>query len=367
MSIKELRESIEVEDINFLLGELGCSPLVQKGDVYITETICHNAPGEGSHKLYFYPSTHLWQCYTQCQSSFDIFELIVKHKSIMGTDWSIGQAIGWAKNKLGYDDFNFFDTQEKITDDWKILNRYLKEATVEEKTFKTNEVIEAPFLEALPKCVVTEWMNNGINQSTHLKYGIRYYPVENCIIIPHLNTDGALVGIRQRTLEPKQIELFGKYRPARIQGNMYNHHLGYELYGLNYNKDNIKKVKKAIIFESEKSVMIYDTLFGADSNISVACCGSNISQKQVDLLISLGVREIIVAFDKEYQQVGDTSFKRQIKMFENIHRRFNSMVEISFMFDKENKLKYKSSPVDEGAEKFLHLFKNRIFIKEKGE
>ena len=55
------------------------------------------------------------------------------------------------------------------------------------------------------------------------------------------------------------------------------------------NKDNIRKIKKAIVFESEKAVLQYDSYFGPESNISVACCGSNLITYQLELLLSLKV------------------------------------------------------------------------------
>lgn len=362
MDIKELRESLSVEDINFLLGEWGCCPLSKKGDNYTTETLCHNHAGEGSHKLYYYPNTCLWQCYTGCQSSFDIFELIVRHTEHIGNPLSLTQAISWVKNKMGIDGFDF-EVQSKISDDWKIIGMYQKEEKNNEEPRKENKELLVSCLSNLSLCSVAEWVECGIGIHTHVKYGIRYYPTRNCIIIPHYNKNGGLVGIRQRTLEQEQIDMWGKYRPATIQGEMYNHHLGYELYGFNFNKESIKRVKKAIIFEGEKSVMIMDSLLGENGNVSVACCGSNISKSQIDLLLELEVNEIIIAFDKEFKEIGDAEFKRQVKVFESIHKKFSPYVKISFLFDKEGIMGYKSSPVDEGKDKFLHLYNNRITLE----
>ena len=53
------------------------------------------------------------------------------------------------------------------------------------------------------------------------------------------------------------------------------------LYNLNNSKDNIKLIGKAIVFESEKSCLLYQTYFGIENDISVACCGSNLSIHQV--------------------------------------------------------------------------------------
>lgn len=95
-----------------------------------------------------------------------------------------------------------------------------------------------------------------------------------------------------------EAEVYGKYRPIKINNQLYNHPLGLNLYGLNWNKQAIQKMKKVIVFESEKSVLKYATYFGWNNNISVACCGSNISSHQIQLLLDCGVEEIIIAFDR---------------------------------------------------------------------
>ena len=86
---------------------------------------------------------------------------------------------------------------------------------------------------------------------------------------------------------------------------MYNHALGYNLYNLNHSKNNIKAIKKAIIFEGEKSTLLYASYFGIDNDISVAVCGSSLTTYQIQLLKSLDVEEIIIAFDKQFKELGD--------------------------------------------------------------
>jgi DNA primase len=58
---------------------------------------------------------------------------------------------------------------------------------------------------------------------------------------------------------------------------MYNHPLGLNLYNLNNSKDNIKKMQTAIVVESEKSCLLFQSYFGIENDITVACCGSNLS------------------------------------------------------------------------------------------
>ena len=82
----------------------------------------------------------------------------------------------------------------------------------------------------------------------------------------------------------------------------------------------------------------------------------------MDLLIGAGAKEIIIAFDKQFQVKGDDEFKHLVRNLKSIHRRYNNYVSVSFMFDKENILDYKMSPIDKGKENFLKLFKNRIVL-----
>ena len=134
------------------------------------------------------------------------------------------------------------------------------------------------------------------------------------------------------------------------------------LYGFNWAKENISIVKKAIVFESEKSVLMYMSYFGIENSIAVACCGSNLSSYQVQLLLDAGATEIIVAFDRQFQEIGDSEYKRLTKNLLKIHEKYKNYATISFIFDKNKITGYKASPIDEGPEKFLKLFQERIIL-----
>ena len=123
-----------------------------------------------------------------------------------------------------------------------------------------------------------------------------------------------------------------------------------------------KTMKKAFIFEGEKSCLLYASYFGIDNDISVACCGSSLIAYQVKLLLDLGVEEIIIGFDKQFQEFNDEEHKKLVKNLKNIHKKYGMFVNISYMFDKWDLLDYKSSPIDHGKETFLELFKRRVTI-----
>ena len=168
--------------------------------------------------------------------------------------------------------------------------------------------------------------------------------------------------MRGRTLIQDEAEIYGKYRPMRICKNLYNHPLGMNLYNFNNSKDNIKLMKKAIIFEGEKSCLLYKSYFGLENDISVACCGSSVSTYQIQLLMDAGAEEIIIAFDRQFVEIGDKEFKHLTKNLIKINEKFSNIVNISFIFDKNMITGYKDSPIDCGKNVFLKLFKERVIL-----
>ena len=193
---------------------------------------------------------------------------------------------------------------------------------------------------------------------------IGYAPASAQITIPHFDINGRFIGLRGRALCQPDIDMYGKYRPLTIQlgGKItqFNHPLGMNLYNLNNSKDNIKRIGKAIILEGEKSALKFQSFFGVDNDITVACCGSNISAYQIQLLLDCNVKEIIIAFDRQFQEIGDAEFKHLTNNLTKINDRYKNYVDISFIFDKKMITGYKDSPIDCGPEIFLKLWKERI-------
>ena len=112
----------------------------------------------------------------------------------------------------------------------------------------------------------------------------------------------------------------------------------------------------------EKSCLLYASYFGIDNDISVACCGSSVSLYQIEMLQRAGAQEIIIAFDRQFQSIGDDEFKKLKANLLKIHSKYKNDVIISFIFDKEMITNYKSSPIDHGPDIFLKLFKERIIL-----
>lgn len=362
---EEVKKQLTLDDTFSLLQEWGGDPIYTSFGI-ISTTICHNPPGEGSRKLYFYSNSGLFRCFTGCDAIFDQFELCMKVARIQWhEEMDLNQAVRWVAKRFGIAGTNVDTNEQEKIEDWQKFANYERIQELEIPAVKENVLkqYDKTILDRFNYFVkIDPWLREGISQSTLENARIGFYPGNDQITIPHWDKDGNFVGLRGRTLCKEEADMYGKYRPMKVNKQMYNHPLGMNLYGYNWSKDNIKIMKKAIVFESEKSVLMYASYFGWENNISVACCGSSLSAYQMQLLIDAGATEIIVAFDRQFQEIGDNEFKHLKTNLLKLKDKYGQTVSISFIFDKNMITGYKASPIDEGPEKFLQLFKERIVL-----
>lgn len=368
-----IKNSLSLEQMYSFLDDLGAAPQPQ-GTMILNKTVCHCG---NSHKLYYYDNTKLFRCYTDCGGeAFDIYELTRKVKSRenpkirytkegkeYSDEWNLPEAIEFVAQYFGFSPIEKeTENAMSILDDWKVLNNYDRIEKINNETQIVElKIYDNGIIERLPRPIIEPWEKEGITREVMNNCNICYDP-KNCgIVIPHYDIDNRLIGIRERTLI-KEDEIKGKYRPAYIGRQLYNHPLSFNLYNLNNSKDSIKTIKKAIIWEGEKSCLLYASYFGIDNDISVACCGSSLIPYQVKLLLNLGVEEIIIGFDKQFQEFNDDEHKKLVKNLKNIHKKYGTYVQISYLFDKWNLLEYKDSPIDKGKDIFLELFKRRVIL-----
>jgi hypothetical protein len=358
----EVRNSLTPDQVFELLTEWGGEPEYTDFGI-LSATICHNPAGTGSRKLYWYSNTKLFQCYSNCDS-FDIFELAIKVAKIQeNKELDLNAAVRLIAYKFGILTY-IKEEDETSLEDWEIFNRYDRIQEVELKDYNVElKEYDKSILDRLNYNVqITPWVREGMTQEVLTRAGIGFYPGGNQISIPHYDENNRFVGLRGRTLSEDDAERYGKYRPMIINKLQYSHPLGMNLYNLNNSKDNIATMGKAIVFESEKSCLLYSSYYGAENDISVACCGSNLSMYQMQKLIASGAKEVIVAFDRQFQSIGDDEFKNLTAKLVKLHNKYHNYVLMSFIFDKKKITGYKASPVDEGPEKFLQLFKDRVIL-----
>nr|DAR67367.1 MAG TPA: DNA primase [Caudoviricetes sp.] len=325
-----IRQLLTTDDIIQLMKALGAIQYLDKGDYLQFPTICHNRyEGDAGFNLSYYVESKRFYCFSNCHS-MDIFEVIKKRWELLGVEkYSFLDILHFVLNNSqisldGVESPETFDSPIKLRD----------------FQIKTEEVIlpekNPHVLELFTDYKADEWLSDGISIAAMDKYGIKFDQLENAIIIPHYDVNGRLIGVRRRALNPEDIEQ-GKYKPIFKEGQSYSHPLGYNLYGLNLVKDEIRKQRRVFIAEGEKSALQAQTLYG-NQNVVVSACGSKINRWQVHLLMKYcQPNEIIVAFDKGLD-------------YSDIHKmceKYSTYCQFSYLCDStDTLLRDKESPFD---------------------
>lgn len=347
INANDLIDVLNEDDVIKLMRELGSEDFKEFGEGYIFRSICHDSD---SYKLHYYTQSKKFYCF-RCAKQMSVYNLIMK---VNGCEFK--------------DAFRLLKS---------IVNGYNRTITGFGVNIRKQTSLDKIIAEPLPQVKkkylyeifknepIKEWEKDNINYKATEKFKIRKDDVKNRIIIPHFNINDELIGIRVRHLNPIDVENKGKYIPLFYDGIGYNFPISQNLYGLNISKDNIKKYKKCIVVESEKSCMVYETYF-PNNNICVAICGSNFSNTQKKILLDLcpDIEEIVISLDRQYQYETDedaVQWKNKIhKMAENLL----PYCKVSYIWDsdKDRLLGYKDSPLDINKNTFLKLIETRITI-----
>ena len=351
-----LKNGMGIENVYTFLTGLGISGYYADEHKLVFETCCHNHIGEGSKKLYYYDNTKLFYCFTGC-GYFDIFELLSKMNVIKNNEeLELEEAINIYRESQG---FLLVSEKDKPLSSNQDVN---SEYTAPEMNHFSME-----YFNELPRVILKDWEREGIPDYTQHKYNVRFNYEKTSMLFPHQDEDFNLLAVRQRLLRKEDILRFGKYRPLERHNVLFSAPSSFYLFGLAHNKTNIRIIKKAIVFEGEKSVMKLDYLLGEDKNIGVAAFGMNFSRHQFEKLASLGVEEIIFAFDRQFKEVEDREFEELLKLFRKIQERFGDNdrgIKLTFILDDEEISGYKDSPVDCGFDVFNNLYHGKRTMKE---
>ena len=82
----------------------------------------------------------------------------------------------------------------------------------------------------------------------------------------------------------------------------------------------------------------------------------------MQLLLDCGAEEVVIAFDKQYQELNTKESKQWSTKLTKLHNKYKNDCVVSFLWDKGTLLGYKDAPIDQGKDTFLCLFKNRIIL-----
>lgn len=363
-----LLEHITEEQILEMMKGFGATPYgaIKEKEIWF-ETICH---GGDSHKLCYFRDSKSFYCYTNC-GQMSLFNLVMKVKN-----YNFVEALTYIANLMGISNRYGFNTRiQSMSSELVKIDKYIQ--------LRKHKITDISHLPAIDNKILnyfednvfyTGWIEEGISIETMKTFNIRWYESEKHIIIPHNNINGELVGIRRRSLQEKDKN--NKYMPETIEGNIYTHSLNLNFYGLDKHINGIRKTKKVVIVESEKSVLLAHQYYGDDAFV-IATCGFNISNWHRDLLLSLGVEEVMLGFDKDFlptdfEDLSEENseykkYQRFVRRLFSLAHKFTPYCRTYILWDDMGLLKKKDSPFDRGKETLETIMKHKIEVNTNRE
>lgn len=160
---------------------------------------------------------------------------------------------------------------------------------------KDYKILPEKILDLFPEAVSDLFLEDNIDEFTQNSFEIRYDKSTNRILIPVRNEKKELVGILSR--------INAKEFPNKV--SKYNTFISYPpslvLFGIDKNLQFIKNEGYAVLVEAEKSVM---KAFSKGIRNVLAVGGSHLFEEQCELLIRLGIKDIVVSFDSNKSFTG---------------------------------------------------------------
>ena len=188
-----------------------------------------------------------------------------------------------------------------------------------------------------------EWIDEGITEEELKKYDIRIDPTSNRIVYPVFSNDDELISVKGRTR-------FKNYRDLKIMKYINFFKLGGRLdyfQGMQQARNSINSSGEIIIVEGIKSVMKLDQ-WGFHNTVSAET--SKLNEYQIELLIRMKVRDVVIAFDKDVQMKKIRECTELLKRFANVY----------VVYDRWRLLENKDSPCDRGKDTWIYLYNNKI-------
>lgn len=256
---------------------------------------------------------------------------------------SFNNSLEWLCNKLNID-------QNSCENDIKTLDIVHELRKLKRRSFNSENKIEHPelnvsILQQYKPCVVSKWIEEGISASTQKKYGIRKDERGMRWIIPIYDDRNRLISLKARTYAPNWEEM-------GITKYIYYHKLNGNdvLFGINFNKESITQHNEVILFEAEKSVMSSDS-YGYDWSVAIGTNGINKHLRKK--ILELKCSNCVLALDK------DVDYSSVLKEARKLSKDMNVYV----IYDRNNLLKNKQSPVDAGIEVWESLYQKRERVR----
>lgn len=350
IDIAAIKVQITDDDIIALMDSMGI-PLVSANSQYqLYPSACHHSDWERhKNKLYYYVQSQRWHCYS-CGGDWDTIGLVQHLRKC-----TFNQAVDYICSTLGISATEL-DIRQDV-DNWqRDLRRWLPNADYDEPAELT--AYDPAILSAFDRLYPTEWLEYGITRDSMDKFGIGWYARQACISIPVVQ-NGQLVGVRGRYTRQQDIDK-GKYRPiAMLDGTVLKFSTAGALYGYDQNKSAIEKSRQVLLFESEKSILKADSWH---IHNALAVFGSNISKRHIDMLLRLGVNDVVLCFDSDYRQVGDDDFKFFVAKMKKLASKLRPYFSTSVVYNNQGYNAYKCNIMDLPYDKAMKLYESRAII-----
>lgn len=362
----KILDMITTSDIVQLVSKFGIpeTSIRYYNNQLIMPTGCHNEIiGTAKHKLYYYEDSKKFHCYTCC-GSMNPFEFVVQAYRTRGIKYSLSNAAIIIERII----------QERLRDGFAVVtppSNVKKE--IEEDWHKSLTEYNPSIMNCFSrnKKYLKVWEKEGISFDAMDKFGIKFDMIRNRMVIPIYDDKGVFVGAKVRNFNQEDIENGRKYMPLIHNNEIYTYDKGKILYGLNFNKKNIKNAKRAIIFESEKSTILYESLYVGNKAVSIG--GSNISIYQTELLKQYKVETVVLALDNDYSLLPNENGEYDkyfglYKMLKEANKLDAKGFNVEIVYDWEQSfLENKDAPIDKGREIWNKLYRNRKNFNELKE
>ena len=172
---QKVKEQLSLENIFELASELGGDPQYTDFGIICT-TICHNMPGVGSRKLYYYTNSGLWNCYTGCGESFDSFQLVIKAFQVQKSkELDLNDAVRYVASKFNIaGEVSDLDLDAPI--DWKIFDSYDNLQDIENKDYNItlNEYDDTILTRLNYNIEITPWLEEDTQMCRQISVRQRY-------------------------------------------------------------------------------------------------------------------------------------------------------------------------------------------------
>ena len=264
----------------------------------------------------------------------DIFSFIAQEKNV-----SFREVLQATKKILNLEDS--WEPQRKHQLFGGIYSRINKQSEYNIKIY------DESIIDQYPKCGNLRFLRDHISLETQMKFGLRYNPVSQRILIPISDIFGSLVGTKARRNYETDDENDPKYiYELPCAKTMF-------LYGAHENYQHLMNADRICIFESEKATLACDS-YGYNSAVSIM--GSALSPEQAKILLGFNAKEYCFMLDEGLDVSVTYNNAKLLKSYAAMRE-----CKVTF-FNWQNSLSVgpKESPTDGGKENFYYILNNEV-------